>query len=885
MTHSLDADELLKIVNKTYAQQRRGKFKIFLGMCAGVGKTYAMLQAAQQLQAQGINVLVGYVETHGRQETDALLENLKVLPRLQVTYRGTLISEFDLEGALQANPQVILIDELAHSNAPGQRHRKRYQDVLEILDAGIDVLTTLNIQHLESRADAIQQITGNPIYERVPDSVIDEATELLLIDISPEDLLERLRVGKVYQAENATRASEHFFQKSYLTALREMALRLTAEQVDQDLKHFLGQTRKPGIWHVDHQLMVAVGPGPGSAALVRLTRRMAYQMNCKWLAVHVEVKSDLPEAAIKSLRDNIALASDLGAEVVYVKGESLYPSLLQAAENYQATQLIIGKPRQSFWQDLFSGNLKSLYNLLYQSEALDIWMVDSYKTSSFKPNTANEAKAPPGRSKLKLNFSGFKLMLLTIGMITALSHLLIPWLGYNSIGLFFLVGMVILSLFVERTAILVGAILSALAWNFFFIPPIYTLYIVDVHNLLMCALYIGVSLFTGQLVYRIRQEENLGKQREKRLSLLYQFNKNTLATDVLPDLIVRSEKILSAQMGSPVKIETQINIFENADTQADVVRNWVYRNQEPAGKLTHTLTLTESLYLPIKTQQAIYGVLSFAPLENISPDNMNLLTTLTSQLASRLEALSLQQQAKQAEFHHMSSSLYEALLNSVSHELRTPITTIRGAVHNLRDPQISAVLSESLLEDLESASHRLNHVVANLLDASRLQSGKLSLNENWHDPGDIVRAGIAPLKQELLKDYDFELNIPLDLVPVWGDFGLLEQVVHNLVHNAIFYSPPGSQIRISLRQHQFSWQITVRDNGDGIAPQDLPSIFDKFYRGYHARAGGTGLGLSICQGIVQAHGGDIKAYNDAGAVFEVSLPLKKMPAIPEESDE
>lgn len=881
MSHKLNPDKLLEALDREESREKRGKLKVFLGMCAGVGKTYAMLQAAQKAKQEGINVWIGYIETHGRQETEALLTDLPEIPRQKIAYRGTYVSAFDLDAALQKKPQLILVDELAHHNAPQQRHQKRYQDVLELLKAGHDVYTTLNVQHLESQAEWVQNMTGVPIHERVPDALLDEADEIQLIDLSPEALIARIKEGKVYASKNIQQATQNFFQLQYLIALREIALRITANHVDRDLKHILAQQRRPGALQVQAKLMVAIGPSPSSATLIRFTRRMAQQIGCPWIALHVE--NNATPTQNESLRKNIQLVQALGGEMAYTQGSSLHQALLHAAEEHRATQLILGKPRQSLWQDLFNGRARHLYQLFYQSESLDIWMVDSYQKSS-----GPKSKPLPSQPRLATRPHHFATVIFSLILTTGLGVLLSPLIGYASVGLMFLTLLVALSLFVSYPGILLGALFSAASWNFFFIPPLHTFYIQDAHNALMCILYFGVALFTGSLVRRIKKEQSLGQEREKRLFTLYQFHQNVLSQNTAAEVIENAQIQLSHFLACPVILTTDPQKFETADTREDAVRNWVYRNQEPAGRFTSSLSLAENTYLPIAFKTRIYGVLSFCIGQELAPSQHRLLETLNTQLAQRLETFRLQEQAKTAELNKLSDSLYEALLNSVSHELKTPITTIQGVIHNLQEEPVqkNPKLVQSLLLDLQSAGQRLKHIVSNLLDASRLESGKLVLNRGWHDLNDIVRAGIEPLKNTLHHDFQFDMLLSAEPMPIWGDFGLLEQVIHNLLHNAILHTPPQSSISLSTHYTKTHWEVIIADNGPGLSAEDLPHLFEKFYQGHPPKTGGTGLGLSICKGIIEAHQGSIEAYNSIGAVFRIKVPIQKSIAFPNtEEDE
>jgi two-component system, OmpR family, sensor histidine kinase KdpD len=887
-THRLDPDALLRSVQRTQERHGQGKLRIFLGMAAGVGKTYAMLQAAQRLvQEEGQELVVGYVETHGRAETTAILAGLKVIPRRLVHYRDTVLEEMDLDAILQSRPRLVLVDELAHSNAPESRHPKRYQDVLELLESGIDVYTTLNVQHIESRADSVQQITGVPIQERIPDTILDRANAVILVDLTPEELLERLAEGKVYLGERAQRAKEHFFRKGNLNALREMVLRLTADRVDQDVQDYLHQHRIHEPWRSSQRLMVAVSPSPMSAELIRWTRRMAGSLDCAWMAVYVDTGRSLSDQDKNNLSQNLDLARELGAEVLITQGEKWVPRLLQMLEQQHITQLILGKPQQNRWRDFLNGSFWDFYKLVYTRTRADLWLVDSSRREA-------KVKARPlnwGQSAFKSKQYGIALGSL-VG-VTAFNLLLNPILGYWSVALIYLLGVMGLAIFLETGPVLLMAGLSAFSWNFLFIPPLYTLRIDRFQDLLMCGVYFCVALTTAGLMTRIRRQEIHGRQREARLAVLYRFSESlsrahsyehllNVALEHIQQLIPLEIRLLSGTPGSYLERD-QLNEREWTAAQ------WVFQYRRPAGIDTDTLPSAEHLYLPIFTTQACYAVLQIQPNDHfhLGFEQRQLLETLCQQLALALEHFALQAQTTQNQISQISENLYQSLLNSVSHELRTPLTAIQGSVENLRNQAVESqpASRDASLEDLESATQRLNHLVANLLDMSRLQSGKLELHQDWCDPGDILRAAQNTLSREL-KLHPLKLVIPAELPPIKADFGILEQTLINLLHNAIRYTPAQTEIEMGVSSQPTVLKIWVKDAGPGIPPEVLPHIFETFYRGQPQKSGGTGLGLSICKGLIEAQGGKISAQNclPHGAEFEIELPLSKVPNMPPEED-
>lgn len=883
-----DPDALLAAVQKDEARQQRGKLKIYFGMVAGVGKTYAMLEAARQRQAEGVDVVAGYVETHGRAETEALLRGLEVLPRQQVEYRGTLLAEFDLDALLLRRPQLALVDELAHTNAPGLRHRKRYQDVVELLEAGIDVFTTVNVQHFESRADAVAQITGAVVHEKVPDSLLDLADEIELIDLAPDELRKRLAEGKVYTAERAEVAAQNFFRTGNLTALREMALRLTAEHVDHKLQDYMQIKRIAGPWKSGERLLVAVGPSPFSEQAIRWTRRMAYNLEASWLAVHVQTLRTLSAAQQEQLARNLDLVRSLGGEVVSVTGEEVAAALLQVAHQRNVTQLVVGKPQHTpLWARLAGRTVVD--RLIRTSGDIDLYVVAGQEATRRPPARPALPAVPP--------HSSWRSYLWATSIVAAVTGLLAvvvaryPGFGYQAVGLLELFAVLMVAIALGRGPALLAALLSALSWNFLFIHPRFTFAISQVEDIILFFLYFLIALFAGNLTARLRQQEQLARYNAERTASLYALAHATATAvdmdDVLRTAVDQIGRAFDARVAILVPQGEQLERRPHHASTLEVdekdfaVATWVLENGKRAGRFTETLPDAAAQYLPLRTPSRTVGVIGVSMLVPAKPtfDQEVLLETFVNQVALVVERELLDEAAEQSLMLRESERLYTALLNSISHELRTPIATIAGAASLLdgeleRNPTTRAELTRGI----RTAADRLNRLVANLLDMSRLDAGRLRLKRDWCDVGEVI--GVAARRLEAcLARHPLAIDVPPGLPLVQMDFVLMEQVLVNLLDNACSYTPPGAPITIGAHFARGSLTITVTDGGHGLPPEDLERIFEKFYRVPGTAAGGTGLGLSICRGLVEAHGGTLSAANapGGGARFAITLPAIDAP--------
>ncbi|MFI5357672.1 MAG: DUF4118 domain-containing protein [Opitutales bacterium] len=880
-----DPDELLAALHAEEARSHRGHLKVFLGMCPGVGKTYAMLRAAQQERAGGINVVVGVVETHGRAETESLLAGLTVVPRKQIDYRGTQLTETDLEAVLALRPKLVLMDELAHTNAPGSRHTKRWQDVVELLEAGIDVFTTLNVQHVESRADAVRQITGATVHETVPDSVIDLADELELLDLTPETLRERLRDGKVYLAERAATAQENFFKESNLTALRELALRFTAERVDRQLRAMRASTAKQTVWRSGERLLVAVGASPFSTQLVRWTRRLAGAQGAPWIAVHIESSTPLGEEDQRLLDTNLALARELGAEIVVTHDDDVAVALVRVALQHNATQIVIGKPRTRRWLDPLRGGTL-VDRLIRQGGNIDIYVVPA------EPDKRRRRLLNIDRS-LRSSPKEYGSAAALVAAIT-LPSLLLPADTYLAVGLVYLLAVIILSLRVGRGPVLAAGVLSALTWDFLFIPPRFTFYISKIEDVTLFGTYFVVSLVTGHLTSRIRAQSLNERLREERATALFELTRALAEARTLDDAVfaalrqidelfeARTALLLTNPEGGTVPHFA--GSFALDDKERGVA-DWVFNNRRPAGRFTDTLPAAAAFHLPLVREGRSVGVLGIIPAKGrvLTLAQRDLLETFARQLALSVEREFLREAGEREKLLAESDKLHRVLLDSVSHELRTPLAVITGSLENLTTPDEG--LRASLVAEARIAARRLNRLVGNLLDQTRLESGTLKPRLDWCDARDLVNAAVEGVR-DALANHPFEIVLPDDMPPVRADFALMEQALANLLLNASRHTPAGTTVFLTAglergRQRVF---FTIADNGPGFPLAMKDRLFKKFERGDAAKAGGLGLGLSIVRGFVVAQGGDIVVGENpgGGAVFTIYLPHQPHGEVPAE---
>ncbi|HTK82325.1 MAG TPA: sensor histidine kinase KdpD [Bacteroidota bacterium] len=869
-------DHLLRTVNLESKKEEKGKLKIFFGMCAGVGKTYDMLKTAQEAKTKGIDVVIGYVETHKRLETEALVTGLPIVPRKRIEYKGASLEEMDLDAILTRRPPLVLVDELAHTNAPGSRHTKRYQDVQELLDNNIDVYTTLNVQHLESRADTVARITGSVMRETVPDSIFEQADEVEIIDIPPDELLKRLSDGKVYTPERSQQAIQNFFRKGNLTALREMSLRLTAERVEHQLRDYMQAERIRGPWKSGQRLLVGVTPSRDSVRLIRWTRRLAFAMQTSWVAVFVERAAPLNEAQHDQFAKNIALARELGAEIITTADEDIAAALVRVAKEQNATQIIVGKSGEKRFMQ------KSVVDRLIELSS----DVDVYVTSGEEA----EDRKPKALFRVPDIQSGFAQYAIATGIIVLVSVLCYPFtslLGYQTVSLMLLLTVVLLPLRLGVGPVLLAAVLSALSWDFFFIPPRFTFFITTPQDVLMVVTYFAIAAVTGVLTVRVRAREKAVRLREERATALYSLT-NDLSSANSQDEVVGAavsniKKFFNAEVaiflseldGDFVNRPHSASSYTPGDKELGVSA-WVHWNEKRAGKFTDTLPFAEAIYLPLSGPRYPLGVIGVKPAQRFSLDQEILLGNFISQISSALDREFLNEMAKQSVALAESERLYTTLFNSISHEMRTPITALLGASESLAQDNVGGreSIRRELAIEIQSAAERLDNIVQNLLAMTRLESGLIQPKLDWADVRDIINSSVAKLQKEL-STHKLTIDISAGVSLVKVDFPLMEQVIVNLLRNAALHTPSTSCIKVTVTTEGKEVVISVADNGTGLPPDSLDKAFDKFYRVPGAKTGGIGLGLSIALGFVQAHKGSIHAENNehGGAKFTVRLPF------------
>jgi two-component system sensor histidine kinase KdpD len=880
----------------TAKQEGRGRLKIFLGAAPGVGKTYEMLLAAQARRREGIDVVVGVVEAHGRRETEALLEGLEMIPRRQVEYKGHLLGEMDLDAIVKRRPALVLVDELAHTNAPGSRHPKRYLDVEEIIAAGIDVFATLNIQHVESLNDVVARITRIRVRETVPDSILDQADDIEVIDLSPEDLIKRLREGKVYVPQQAERAIRHYFSQGNLTALRELALRRTAQRVDEQLLSHMRAHAISGPWAAGERILVCVSEAPNTAGLIRYARRVADRLRVPWTAIYVETTRTqrLSVAERDRIADFLRLAERLGASTITIPGRNIAEEVVAYATANNITQIVIGKSNRSRWFEMVHGSV--VHELVRKTGSISVHVISADDSETVPPKSIETRPAiEPIRIEPYLGSAGAVAVALGIGLL--LKH----FIAVQSISLVFLTAILASAIAWGLWPSLFAAIASMAAYNFFFLPPLYTFTVGDPENVLALFFFLIVALIVSNLTARTRTQVVTARLRAKTTAQLYAFSRKVAGIGALDDLLwatahqitsmlnVRTVLLMPLRDREGLEVASGYPPEDQLDDADMAAAQWSWEHNRPAGRGADTLPGAKRLFLPLRTGSGPVGVLGIdrdAPGPLLTPDDRRLLDALCDQAAVAIERISLAKGLDEARVLAETERLRAALLTSISHDLRTPLASILGTVSSLRSypERYSSAEREDLLATLQDEAERLNRFVSNLLDMTRLESGAIDLKLELIDAAEIVGSALQRAGN-VLAGHRVEVGIEPHLPMLRLDAVLFEQVLFNLLDNAAKYSPIGSRIDIRASRDGELVEIEVVDEGPGIPPADLERIFDKFYRvqAQDRRRAGTGLGLAICRGFVEALGGWIGARNRrdrSGAVLTIRMPV--VPEIPAE---
>jgi two-component system, OmpR family, sensor histidine kinase KdpD len=889
-----DPDALLARLQEEDAQARRGKLKIFFGASAGVGKTCAMLSAARAQQAQGTDVAIGVIETHGRAETEALVGGLPRLPLKEVAYRARLLKEFDLDGVLARRPQLILVDELAHSNVAGSRHPKRWQDVEELLGAGIDVWSTMNVQHLESLNDVVSGITGIRVQETVPDRVFDGSDEVVIVDLPPDELLQRLKEGKVYLPQQAAAAVRNFFRKGNLIALRELALRRTADRVDDEMLQYRRSVTHAPVWQTREALLLCIGPDERSEKLVRATARMAAQLDAPWHCVHVETPQlqRLPEATRQRVLKVLKLAQEAGADTAVLSGHTLAGALVKYAHEHNLSRVVIGRDtarRRPFWR----GTLAEAVGA--QGDDLDVIQIalPAREPGARWPTTAIAAQASPQVVPWWPPYAWSAALCALVTLLTAPLHSL---LDLANIVMVFLLAVVFVAVRFGRGPAVLAAFMSVGAFDFFYVPPRFTFSVGDAQYLLTFVVMLVVALVIGQMTAGLKFQARVAKEREERVSALYAMSRD-LSGALMPEQVaeiaarfLRSEfdarsALLVADLDD--RVGHALPVPEPASGIDLGVAQWAHAHAQAAGHGTDTLPGSAVLYLPLKAPMRMRGVLAVEP-KNPSrlagPEQRRLLDTCASLLAISLERIHYVDVAQSSTVQMESERLRNSLLAAISHDLRTPLAALVGMADSLAmvQPAPSATQGE-IISGMREAALRMNSLVNNLLDMARLQAGPVQLNRQWQPLEELVGSALKAMSGTL-DTRRIHVALPEDLPLLNVDAALLERVLCNLLENAAKYTPPGTPIEISAVASSSQVTVRVDDHGPGLPKGREETIFEKFERGRKEGASpGVGLGLAICRAIIEAHGGTIRGETRAngGARFSFDLPRGAPPLIEE----
>jgi two-component system, OmpR family, sensor histidine kinase KdpD len=858
-------------------KREEGRLKIFLGMAAGVGKTYAMLEAAQKRMQEKIHVLVGVVNTHGRPETAKLLEPLKVIPERSIYYKEREFKELDVDEIIRLKPQLAIVDELAHSNVPGSKHLKRWQDVNEILEAGIDVYTTLNVQHIESYKDIVEGITGITIRETVPDLMLEKASSITCVDITPPELLQRLKEGKVYTGDLSAVALRNFFQEDRLTALRELALRCTAEIVDLELNELIKTIQKGKGWKPRERLLVAINHHPYSRQLIRTARRLSLTLHAPWAVLYVDDGERLDDEESEMLSKNLALARELGGEVITTQDTDIAQGIQRVAEQRNITQIIVGKSlRRKFFK---SSPVERLTKI---SSGIDVHII---RQSALFPRKKRKIK----KKGLAKDFLSYLHILLWVVLLSLFSAYLVRSVGYRVVGSIFLLSILLLSLFFSRGPLFFSAICFALIWGFYFIPPIGSFKIFSYEDVGFLVLFFLAALITGELRERVRRRQQLLRKEEQSTQAIYEIVREISAAPTSAELFRAVKKRLGAILEGQCEIllhkEGEGLDFSATspmlqDEKERAVANWVFENGKEAGWSTFTLPSVKNLYIPLKGFKEIVGVLAFHPFadKTLLPEERNFLYTVAQQLANFLERTFSEERERKNELIQQIEQIYAKVLQSISNELYGPLTIIQSAVVNFKEER---VISENLqlaasLHNIEKTSESLMHIAENATAMAKLSGGEIPFEKASHPIEELIDTSVKKV-QSALKRHQVKIKVHKNVPPISCDFSLMTILLHHLLTNAIEYSPPHSAIEVEAEVFDGTFVLSVSDEGRGIPEEVRELVFEKFYRVSGTASTGLGLGLAIVKSIAEIHHGYIKVQSriTGGTTFSLILPLQE----------
>ena len=875
-------DELLARVQAEEAKINRGKLKIFLGYAAGVGKTYAMLEDARN-RSHDTDLAVGIVETHKRLETAELLQGLEIIPNKKMEYRGVTLSEMDIDAVLARHPQLVLVDELAHTNAPGSRHPKRYQDLMELLDAGIDVYTTLNVQHIESLRDTVEQITGISMHETIPDTVIDTAEEIRLVDLPPDELLQRLKEGKVYVPEQVAHAMEDFFRKGNLTALRELTMRAAADRVDEQVRSYMYSHSIRGPWVTGERLMVCISPSSSGSRLVRTARRLATQLAAEWFAVYVETPDNLRLSPGESerLTTTLRLAEEMGAKAITIQGNSISEAVIDYAIKNNITKIVVGKPLRRRWLKLRDEVV--LDRIIHQSEDIDVYVV----SGSGEPTRHSSKDKNLDRV---VNWRGYLQGLVLVGIATLIGRLINQLFTPATIMALYVLAVGITAYLGGLGPSIMVSLVGVLAFDFFFVRPYFSFNVSDTQYIFTFLVLLLVGIIISYLTARVRRQTEAAKNRERETYALFALGRDLAVSNDLESylqvIINRARETFGRHiivfLPDPEKKNTLKTYMGTQDIPVDenerAAAFWSFEHQKVVGAGTDTLPNSKARFIPLVTARGKVGVLEIlitGDKDKLTIGQERLMEAYANLAAVAIESILLNEEAHNAQILRDTEKLQTALLNSVSHDLRTPLVSIIGVLSSLQEGgiQLDDAAKVKLIKVAWEEAERLNHLITNLLDVSRVEAGAIRILKQASDVQDLVGTALEQLGNRAVSR-PIEVDIPGNLPFVAVDFGLIVQTLVNIIDNALKYSPAASAIEINARNIGNDVQIEVADRGFGIPPGDLLQVFDKFYRIDHpGSVAGTGLGLSICKGIVEAHGGHIVAENRVGGGTIIRLIL------------